>query len=256
MQKIELEKAIKGENSSDCKTLEYSFSDNDIDLGIATITGRYPEKGYCYNEISKELVYVLEGTGEIVFENTEITFKKGDAILINPNEKYYWDSNYCVVSMSCTPAWQESQHKESNMSSHKHAIMIIRNSEGKYLNYYDDRWNSYLFLNNKTKEDNDLNTQKKFIMETLNLEEMDLELKLIHEKIHTKYSESAKKDKEYHHYFYNVEIKSLKPFLMKEEFELNDKKYKWFSLKELEEDPRIQKVNSDIVTIIKELGGD
>ncbi len=111
MKKINLEEAIKGQNSADCKTLEYSFSDNDIDLGIATITARYPEEGYCYNEISKELIYVLEGTGKIVFEDKEINFKQGDAILINPNEKYYWESKYCIVSMSCTPAWKAEQHK-------------------------------------------------------------------------------------------------------------------------------------------------
>lgn len=113
MEKIESEKAIKGENSKDCQTLEYSFCDKDIDLGIATITSRFPESGYCYNEISKELIYVLEGTGKICFEDKEILFKKGDAILIQPHEKYYWESSYCVVSMSCTPAWSPEQHKMS-----------------------------------------------------------------------------------------------------------------------------------------------
>lgn len=113
MKKIALEESIKGENSKDCKTLEYSFDDNVIDLGIATITARFPETGYCYNEISKELIYVLEGTGKIGFEDKEIAFQKGDAILIQPNEKYYWESSYCVVSMSCTPAWSPKQHKIS-----------------------------------------------------------------------------------------------------------------------------------------------
>lgn len=114
MKKVYLEEAIPGKNSEKCKTLEYSFQDSDIDLGIATITGRFPDKGYCYNEISKELIYVLEGTGKIVFETKEIPFKKGDAILIDQLEKYYWESNYCLISMSCTPAWSEEQHKMSD----------------------------------------------------------------------------------------------------------------------------------------------
>lgn len=29
---------------------------------------------------------------------------KGDSILIEPNEKYYYDTEYCKISMSCTPA--------------------------------------------------------------------------------------------------------------------------------------------------------
>ena len=111
MKIIKNNNTVKGANSNNCKTLEYSFNDNDIDLGIATITGRYPEIGYCVNTISKELIYVLEGTGKIYFDNNYVEFEKGDSILINPNEKYYWDTKYCIVSMSCTPAWDEKQHK-------------------------------------------------------------------------------------------------------------------------------------------------
>lgn len=111
MQVIKYSDAIEGANSDKCKTLEYSFNDKDIDLGIATITGRYPENGYCVNTISKELIYVLEGNGKLNFENDFVEFEKGDSILIDSNEKYYWDSTYCVVSMSCTPAWNEEQHK-------------------------------------------------------------------------------------------------------------------------------------------------
>ncbi len=111
MKVIKNDDALRGENSEKCKTLEYSFGDKDIDLGLATITGRYPEIGYCVNLISKELIYVLDGSGKLYFENKSINFSKGDAILIENNEKYYWETQYCKVSMSCTPAWSEEQHK-------------------------------------------------------------------------------------------------------------------------------------------------
>ena len=111
MEIIKYNKAEKGSNSDECKTLEYSFLDKSMDLGIARITGRYPEEGYCVNLKCKELIYVLEGTGSLSFENKNIKFEKGDAILVDKNEKYYWDSNYCVVSMTCTPAWSPEQHK-------------------------------------------------------------------------------------------------------------------------------------------------
>lgn len=111
MQMIKKNNAIKSANSDKCKTLEYSFNDKNIDLGIATITGRYPENGYCVNTISKELIYVLDGNGKLCFENNFVEFGKGDSILINSNEKYYWDSTFCVVTMACTPAWNEEQHK-------------------------------------------------------------------------------------------------------------------------------------------------
>lgn len=103
----ELEKSTH----NNCQTIEYKFHDKDIDLGIATITGRYPEAGFCVNTISKELIYVIDGNGKLYFEEGVVSFQKGDAMLINANEKYYWDSSYCVISLSCTPAWNEKQYK-------------------------------------------------------------------------------------------------------------------------------------------------
>ena len=111
MQVIKYDNVLKGKNSEKCKTLEYSFKDKDIDLGIATITGRYPNEGYGVNLISKELIYVIEGKGILNFEDRKIEFSEGDAILIEHNEKYYYDTEYCKISMSCTPAWTIEQHK-------------------------------------------------------------------------------------------------------------------------------------------------
>ena len=111
MKFIKCDDAEKGTNIDKCKTIEYSFGDKDIDLGISIITGRYPENGYCVNLVSKELIYVIEGAGEIYYENKSIKFSKGDSILINNNEKYYWNSNYCKVNMCCTPAWTIEQYK-------------------------------------------------------------------------------------------------------------------------------------------------
>ena len=111
MKVIKYNDALKGKNSDKCKTLEYSFMDKDIDLGIAIISGRYPDEGYGINLISKELIYVIEGSGTINFENEKIEFSEGDSILIEPNEKYYYDTEYCKISMSCTPAWSMEQHK-------------------------------------------------------------------------------------------------------------------------------------------------
>lgn len=63
------------------------------------------------NTVSKELIYVPDGNGKLYFENEVVEYEKGDAILIDSNEKYYWDTTYCVVSMSCIPAWSKDQYK-------------------------------------------------------------------------------------------------------------------------------------------------
>ncbi len=37
----------------------------------------------------------MEGRGTLNFENEKIEFSEGDSILIEPNEKYYYDTEYC-----------------------------------------------------------------------------------------------------------------------------------------------------------------
>ena len=110
MKIIKLEQAEESNNSEKCKVLEYSFKDKDIDYATAIITGRYPDAGYCMNEECKELIYVIEGNGTLNKEHEIIEFKKGDAILIDKKEKYYWDA-HCTIIMPCTPAWYPEQHK-------------------------------------------------------------------------------------------------------------------------------------------------
>lgn len=54
MKVIIKENAELGKNSEECKTLEYDFKDKDIDIGVATISGRFPSRDYCVNTICKE----------------------------------------------------------------------------------------------------------------------------------------------------------------------------------------------------------
>lgn len=97
-------------NSDTSKLLEYSIdlNDKDIDFCINTISGRYPEKGYCTNEMCKEICFVLEGKGTLSKKDESINFEEGDVILIDKEEIYYWDG-ICKIIMICTPAWYKEQ---------------------------------------------------------------------------------------------------------------------------------------------------
>ena len=112
MKKVQSNEAKELKNSDTSKLLEYSIElqDKDIDFCINTITGRYPEKGYCTNEMCKEICYILEGNGTINKQDEKIFFKSGDVILIDKGEVYYWDGN-CKIIMVCTPAWYKEQCK-------------------------------------------------------------------------------------------------------------------------------------------------
>lgn len=130
-----------------------------------------------------------------------------------------------------------------------HSIIVIKNNKEEYLQYFDEKWNSYLFLNCKLPNGNNYKTIKNKIATDLKLDKNKIEVELIGEKKHKKFSESAKKEKEYIHMFYKV---NLNQKINEREFTEDKIKYKWFSYNELVTDERIKKVNGDIVGFIKE----
>ncbi len=139
--------------------------------------------------------------------------------------------------------------KEEVNTPSKHAIIIIKNNDNEYLQCYESSWKSYLFLNCKVKDAKDLEPVKTCVKEKLGVEPQNITY--LFNKIHSKYSLKHQKMREYKHYFYLVDI-NTKTLEAKKEFELNDNKFKWFRMEELENDSRIQEVNSDIVKFIKE----
>ena len=135
----------------------------------------------------------------------------------------------------------------------KHAIIVIKNEKNEYLQYFDEKWNSYLFIYCKMENRDDVSSIDRELKQSLGISKEDINLFFTGERIHRKFSQSAKIEKEYQHYFYKIELlKPIKQFKQKE-FEHLDKKYKWFSFNELTKDERIQEVNSDIVGYIREL---
>lgn len=110
MKLVKQSQAEKFKNSDKCEVLEYPLGDKDINMATAIIKGRYPDNGYCVNEECKELIYVIEGKGTLNKRKEKIEFEKGDTILIDKGEIYYWDA-HCTIAMPCTPAWYPEQHK-------------------------------------------------------------------------------------------------------------------------------------------------
>jgi len=130
-----------------------------------------------------------------------------------------------------------------------HAIIVIKNERNEYLQYFDNRWNSFLFLNCKLLDGENADIVKDTIVDKLNVKKELIKVSLIGNKKHEKFSESDKIQKEYVHYFYKVDLNEK---LNNEEFEINGIQYKWFSYANLLKDKRIQQVNSDIVQFVKE----
>lgn len=100
-------------NGPTCAGQEYSFGDSDLNIALVTVNGRYPEAGFVMNEVCKEAAYIVSGVGSICTLNGEpVAVAEGDAILLQPGEKYYWEGESLVMVMPCSPAFYPEQHKK------------------------------------------------------------------------------------------------------------------------------------------------
>ena len=99
-------------NSSTCEGVEYPFGDKDLNVAIVTVDGRYPDKGHLVNEVCKEIAYVISGTGLVGVDDVTHDLAPGDAVLIQPGEKFYWQGEKLEMIMPCSPAFYPEQHKE------------------------------------------------------------------------------------------------------------------------------------------------
>ena len=98
---------------------EFPINDKDINIAVSEIYGEHincssDKKGnarFSFNEVCKELVYVLDGQVKIIFHDKEVSFAKGDVFLIEVGEKYYWQGKFKILT-ACTPAWFSEQHQQ------------------------------------------------------------------------------------------------------------------------------------------------
>ena len=54
------------------------------------------------------------------------------------------------------------------MDKHTHAIIIIKNNNGEYLQYFDTRWDSFLFPNCKLSHENHIELINQYLIQNFN----------------------------------------------------------------------------------------
>lgn len=55
-----------------------------------------------------------------------------------------------------------------------HSIIVIKNEKNEYLQYFDERWNSYLFLNCKLPNGDDSELVKNKVSDALKIDKKDM----------------------------------------------------------------------------------
>ena len=148
---------------------------------------------------------------------------------------------------------RDIENKKEN--THDHSIVAIKDTFNEYPNrfllYYDARWKCYLFPNFKDNADNE-SFIKEGISNKLKVKADGIDMMFLTRKRQQKYSESHKENRTYLHSVYKATIKKFPAAERTDEFDVDGVKYRWMSIPEMESDDRIQKVNSDVVQLVKE----
>lgn len=97
-------------NSDTCTAYEYKTSNSKTNGAVIAINGRYPEKGWAYNEECTELAFVTKGCITLTISEGDHVLNEEDMAILSPMEKFFWTGQGEFLTV-CTPAWQPEQHK-------------------------------------------------------------------------------------------------------------------------------------------------
>lgn len=130
---------------------------------------------------------------------------------------------------------------------HEFTLLAILNSNGQYLQIFDDRWKSWMFpyirSTNNNKADVDSYASK--------LLGEEITTKYVASTKHCKYSVSDDVYKIYNHKLYKLILKSLPENMSSQSFKLDGNTYRWMSIREMENDDRIMEINDEVVAFVK-----
>lgn len=131
--------------------------------------------------------------------------------------------------------------------SHEFSLAAISRTDGKFLQIYDDRWDCYLFPYVRSS-DNNLENVENFVSNMLHIK---MEINYVSHTKHCKYSVSDQVYKIYHHKLYKAKIEESPESIISDEFDLDGRKYKWFSFSEMETNSNIMDKNEEVVAFVK-----
>lgn len=88
---------------------EFIMEEKSISGAIAEIKDRYPEMGFVVNKVSKELAFVLSGSGYVITPTTKRPIGVGDLIFLDKEESFAWEGALTLF-MANTPKFDPKQH--------------------------------------------------------------------------------------------------------------------------------------------------
>lgn len=144
-----------------------------------------------------------------------------------------------------------------NIVKHEFSLAVIRNTfeqyPNKFLMRYDKRWKCWLLPYYKTNKENNTEHVKSGISIALKIDVSKIEASYKTDDFINKFSKSDKVDKYYHHLFYDITITEFPEIMRNSEFDIDDQRYKWFTLDELMGNKEIMEANWDVIKKLREV---
>lgn len=102
-------------NSPSCEVTEFGDVNGTADMAEARINGRYPEHGFSLNHESDMMVYVLSGSGVVVYQESGFELHANQVVSIEKETPYYFEGADLRILMVCAPAWSPEQYEQINL---------------------------------------------------------------------------------------------------------------------------------------------
>ncbi|MBP9667463.1 DUF861 domain-containing protein [Candidatus Saccharibacteria bacterium] len=97
-------------NSDVCWGKEFNPGTGAINVAKISIRGRFPEKGWGYNDEAHEMAIVVRGKGTIEIKGEEShDLKVGDVVYFAPQERVRWSGELDLI-IPCGPAFEPGKH--------------------------------------------------------------------------------------------------------------------------------------------------
>lgn len=139
------------------------------------------------------------------------------------------------------------------------SIIAIRDVTGeladRYLVYRDDGWGCDFFPNHKTAEPETADEQQaiRYIAHNFGLQPDAFTIRHVGHKESSKPSTEHNNEMRYYEYqLYQADVTALPDAWKKDSFTVGSKNCKWMTIEEMMRDPTIRKVNSDVVTLVRD----
>lgn len=139
---------------------------------------------------------------------------------------------------------------------HKFSVIGIKDYYNEFANrfllYYDDAWKCWFFFSFHTSEVQNEENIIQRLSHKLKINPKYIKVQYISDRIQPKFSEKDKINKVYQHSLYQGIIAQFPENMKQDEFEIDGIRYRWWTIEEMEAEPRIMEVNSDVVSYVKE----